>query len=79
MVKSKLITATQLREILHYDPETGGFTWLVKPRNNRTNIGAVAGTMRGTSGRYIVIDRHGYRESRLAWLYMTRRVAGARN
>jgi hypothetical protein len=63
----------RLRELLHYDPETGVFTWLVAP-NRRIRVGQQAGTAwegRGVSYIDIKIDGQRYRAHRLAWLYMT--------
>jgi len=62
------LTAQRLRELLHYNSETGLFTW----RGNRTGF-ALAGTVAGTkSGGYICIQVDGtlYRAHRLAWLYV---------
>jgi hypothetical protein len=67
-----MITAERLRELLHYDLETGVFTWRV---NRRGHIGDVAGNVYGgppnEGYRRIMIDRRMYQASRLAWLYMT--------
>jgi hypothetical protein len=63
------LTAERLRELLHYDPGTGEFTWLVST-SNRVRAGETAGT---TDGRYrqIKIDGRIYRSHQLAWLYVT--------
>lgn len=62
------LTAERLREILSYDPESGQFTW-VKPTSFRVKKGAFAGSVYGNGYRYIGIDGHSYKTSRLAWLY----------
>ena len=68
MKATKKISATRLRELVKYDPETGLLTWLQHrwPRY----IGTVA-TMRANTG-YIVLnlDRKLYSVHRLAWLYV---------
>ena len=69
MDKSSLLTAARLRELLHYSPESGVFTWIVRPSNN-VHIGDTAGC-RGSKGYlYITTNRRLYLAHRLAWLYM---------
>ena len=64
------ITHERLRELLHYDPESGVFTWLVRATKN-IKIGDEAGD-RDTHGYLAIrIDGKRYRAHRLAWLYMT--------
>jgi hypothetical protein len=64
-----MITAERLREVLHYDQETGEFRW--KVRRHGVRLGAVAGCIDARGYWSIKIDRRTYRASRLAWLYMT--------
>lgn len=64
------LSAEYVRSILHYDPATGGFTWLVRP-SNRVKIGGPAGNIGKKIGLQISIDGRKYLGSRLAWLYMT--------
>jgi hypothetical protein len=65
-----MISPERLKEVLHYDPVTGIFTWLVNI-SSRNRAGDVAGTLR-TDG-YIRIQIDGVRlyASHWAWLYMT--------
>ena len=66
-----MITATRLREILHYDPETGVWTWIDPPKHNSRLTGQVAGNVRSDGYRLIRIRSVAYYSSRLACLYMT--------
>lgn len=67
------LTAARLRELLHYDPETGIFTWLVDrgPGGAGARAGDEAGHVCKTS-RYVLIGIDGrvYLAHRLAWLYV---------
>lgn len=65
----KKLTAERLREVLHYEPQTGVFIWIA-PINNRIKVGNKAGS--GSNGYInISIDGEIYGAHRLAWLYMT--------
>jgi len=63
------LTAARLRELLHYDPETGIFTWKVSTKKIR------AGQTAGSKNRegYINIQIQGckWKAHRLALLYVT--------
>ena len=65
----KQVTQERLKEALHYDPETGIFTRLVRTTNS-VRIGDVAGTLHHTGYRRIWFDEKNYLSHRLAWLYM---------
>jgi len=68
-----MISQERLKELLHYDPNTGIFVWRVRKARN-TNIGDVAGWLKpGDKGGYIMIcvDYKQYRAHHLAWLWMT--------
>lgn len=64
-----MITAQILRDLLHYDPDTGVFTWRVQVSN--VTAGTVAGKSLPTGYRVIRIRNRVYYAHRLAWLYMT--------
>jgi len=64
------VTAERLRELLHYDPRTGLFTYRVS--RGRFAAGTAAGHQEKGSNRInIILDGRLYRAHRLAWLYIT--------
>ncbi len=64
-----MLDASQLRNILHYNPETGEFRWLVRPAQ-RIQVGDNAGCLCKTHGYVdIRIDNRLYKAHVLAWLY----------
>lgn len=66
----KLPTQAQIKELLHYDPETGVLRWKTA-RSSRVKPFGVAG-YKDTNG-YIKIQINGvnFRGHRIAWIYMT--------
>lgn len=65
-----MLTQERLKELLHYDPETGVFTWRCDTRNTRA--GARAGSVSKHLGyRLIKFAGPPQLEHRLAFLYMT--------
>lgn len=62
-----MLTASRLREVLNYDPETGVFRWKMR---RKLRVGTIAGTDHIKGYRSIVIDREFYLAHRLAWLYV---------
>ncbi len=66
-----MINQSELKELLHYEPDTGIFTWKVS-LNRKIKIGSIAGTKNKYWGYiYIGLKQKKYRAHRLAWFYMT--------
>ena len=63
------LTAEYLRSVLHYDPETGIFTWRVST-SNRVKVGGITGCQNGLGYLHIQLQSRLYQAHRLAWLYM---------
>lgn len=63
------ITAELLRELLHYEPETGVFTWRVST-SNRAIAGKQAGGLKSNGYVQIGLYTKRYHAHRLAWLYV---------
>lgn len=63
-----MITQQRLKDLLHYAPDTGEFTWKVK--HPRAGIGAVAGATDHYGYVVIRLDTVLYKAHRLAWLYV---------
>lgn len=70
MADRNSLTAARLRELLHYDPLTGVFTWRTR-RGGRSTVGTVAGSRRKDGRIAIIVDGLGYYAHRLAWLHVT--------
>jgi len=68
------LTQEYLKSILHYNQETGDFTWLIKP-SVAVKKGSIAGALAlnhiGKKYRRIKINYKSYRAHRLAFFYMT--------
>ncbi|HIJ48192.1 MAG: HNH endonuclease [Gammaproteobacteria bacterium] len=64
-----MITQQRLKELLHYNPETGVFTW-INPPETRVCAGDVAGAASTNGGVRIKLDVKMYSASQLAWLYV---------
>lgn len=65
-----MITQDCLKKILHYDPKTGVFTYLLH-RSGSATVGSVAGSINGNGYYQIKINHKTYQAHRLAWLYVT--------
>lgn len=68
---SNKLTQARLKEVLHYDPETGIFTWLKKSCNRWPMVGRPTGTPDGKGYLMVGIDQVRYKLHRLAVLFMT--------
>lgn len=65
-----MLTASRLREVVHYDPATGLFT--NRAPRKKIRVGDLAGTVDVESGYVALgIDRKRHYGHRLAFLYMT--------
>ncbi len=62
--------ASELRKLLHYDPESGLFTWIAEKRSGVPKH-RIAGCVHSKGYVHIVVMRKLYKAHRLAWLYMT--------
>lgn len=69
-----MVSHERLLELLHYNPETGAFTWRLN-RNGHVRVGNRAGNENRSRPdqpyRQIQIGRKNYRSGRLVWFYMT--------
>jgi hypothetical protein len=63
-----MLTQSALKELLHYDPDKGLFSWRINA--GRRKAGDVAGSIR-TGYRVIGIDGALFSAARLAFLYVT--------
>ena len=64
-----MLTQERLKQILHYNPLTGNFTWKVRTAQ-RVKIGDVAGSVNSHGYMRIRIDGRECGAHRLAWLYV---------
>lgn len=66
-----MITQEQLKELLHYDPDTGKFARIkvLSDNNPRAKVGEEAGSIDMYGYRQIGLLGSNYRAHRLAWLY----------
>lgn len=71
---STKLTQGRLKEVLHYDPDTGIFTWLDGYQPPRSATGSKAGGLNRAGYTRIGVDGTRYLAHRLAVLYMTGRL-----
>lgn len=62
------ISQAKLKELLHYNPVTGVFTWVIG--RSRTVAGTVAGSLVSSGYLTVMIDRKRHNLHRLAFVYM---------
>ena len=65
-----MITQEELQEILHYNPETGIFTWKINANRNRAMKGTEVSSISRNGYGTVVYKRKRYGTHRLAWLYI---------
>lgn len=66
----RALTTERLKVLLHYNPETGVFTWR-QQQGSRAVAGSVAGSASKNGRIEIGVDGTNHLAHRLAWLYMT--------
>jgi hypothetical protein len=68
-----MLTQERLKELLHYDSESGVFTWVnTNPYARNIKPGDRAGCLDVSKGYICIkVDGHKYKAHRLAFLYMT--------
>jgi hypothetical protein len=71
------LTPETLRKLVHYDPTTGIFRWLVDGRNQYQRKGRPVGCLTPDGRIFVRIEGSRYVASRLAFLYMTGRWPSA--
>jgi len=71
-----MVDLQRVNQLLHYDPDTGVFTWKVR-RNHKAKVGDIAGAVNSYESNLqyisIKIDRRLYKAHRLAFLLMSGR------
>ena len=65
-----MITQSELKEVLEYNPDTGVFTWK-KTVSSRAKTGDVAGSKNNRRYINIRVNKKQYMAHRLAYFYMT--------
>jgi len=65
------LTQLYLKSVLHYDPDTGVFTWIKCSKQNQRFLGKSAGTVGNRGYRFIRVNNKTYQAHRLVFLYLT--------
>lgn len=63
-----MLTQKRLKELLHYNPITGEFTW-INSQSHSVKNGRTAGCKQSEGYLQICVDRTTYLAHRLVWLY----------
>lgn len=66
-----MLTQARLKHLLHYDPESGMWTWLVDRPGRGAKVGDRPTHKEGSGYIQFSVDGRNYHSKRLAWLYMT--------
>lgn len=72
----QILTQARLRELLHYNPETGEFTWLLRIAQC-IKVGDKAGSIDNKGYLKIGINKKVYAAHRLAWIYFYGEIKGS--
>lgn len=66
-----MLTQNLLKEFLHYDEDTGMFTWKAKTSKfSHVNIGSSAGSINSCGYIHIKLFSKNYKAHQLVWLYV---------
>nr|UVX44468.1 MAG: zinc-binding loop region of homing endonuclease [Bacteriophage sp.] len=68
-LKEEKLTQDRLKELLHYNHDTGIFTW-VQRASKSVRVGNSAGSKNKSGYIDIRIDKSLHKAHRLAWLYI---------
>ena len=71
MAKTESLSQERLKEVLHYDAESGIFTWAIdRPMAPKAPKGKIAGIINSHGYLVICVDGVRHHAHRLAWLYV---------
>jgi hypothetical protein len=65
-----ILTQARLKELLHYDPDTGIFINRAVRQGMRKGAGSIAGAKNSLGYVVIQVEKHKHFAHRLAWLYV---------
>lgn len=66
-----MITQERLKELIHYNPDSGEFTRILLIKNSKAKLGVIKGTAKKEGHLKVCLDGKEYYLARLAYLYMT--------